>query len=350
MIRRGALIGVGNVAVNGHLPGWLRRPDVVLSAAADTRSDGRRVLESAVPGIVWYDSAETLLERENLDFVDVCTPPAAHGGAIARALERGISVLCEKPLVLRHEDLLSLWELARQKGRALATVHKWHHAPPLARARELVGSGALGRVTRCRWEVLRERPAIAATDRPDANWRLDPAISGGGILVDHGWHAIYAVASWFEEPPLRVSAKLSTRKHRRFPVDDTAEVELEFAGARAEIFLTWAADRRENRIEIDGTRGCLRLEGRTLELRSEKQGPRRFEFSEALSEGSHHPEWFDPVAAAFLAEVDDPDHRGTSLEEASLCLSVIEAAGESNRSGQPVAPASFAQRVGARTL
>src|SRR2546426_11982644 len=102
---RGAIIGVGNVALAGHLPAWLERSDVSIVAASDPREGGRARLESLAPGIRWYDSALELLGRETLDFVDVCVPPALHAEISGRALERGLHVLCDKPLVVRLEQL-----------------------------------------------------------------------------------------------------------------------------------------------------------------------------------------------------------------------------------------------------
>src|SRR5712692_8920552 len=203
---RGAIVGVGNVALAGHLPAWLERADVSLIAASDPRESGRAKLESLVPGgIRWYASAAELLGRETLDFVDVCVPPALHAEISAVALERGLHVLCEKPLVVRPAELPDLAALAARAGRVLHTVHNWSHAPILAKTRELLEAGAVGQVRRCLWQTLRREPA-AASGRE--NWRIDPALSGGGVLVDHGWHAFYVLAGWMGEKPRRVRATI----------------------------------------------------------------------------------------------------------------------------------------------
>ncbi len=332
---RGAILGAGNVAVHGHLPGWLARADVEIVAAADPRTAGREALLTRIPRLAWYESAEELLERETLDFADVCAPPAMHAPLIAASLAKGLHVLCEKPLVLDPEQLTRLAELARAKDRVLATVHNWRHAPILAAAGEFVRQGAAGRILSCRWETLRERPAASAEDGT-ANWRVDPSIAGGGVLMDHGWHALYVVHGWLAQAPRRVAARLSTRRYREWPIEDTAEVSLEFeGGARAEIFLTWAAEERRNRVSIEGTRGSIRLDGRILELfASGSSGPsERREFPQSLSDGSHHPDWFGGAAADFLSEIENPARRGALLEEASLCQQLTALARESSRAG-----------------
>src|SRR5215467_7045039 len=104
-MRRGAILGLGNVALHGHVPGWLGRIDVEIVAAADARPSQRAECQALLPRACWYDSPEELLEREKLDFVDICTPPSSHAPLILRALDRGLHVLSEKPLVSSPADL-----------------------------------------------------------------------------------------------------------------------------------------------------------------------------------------------------------------------------------------------------
>ncbi len=328
---RGAIIGLGNVAVHGHLPGWLARRDVEFVAAVDVSPTRRPVLEGLLPRARWYDSVEALLAAEALDFVDVCTPPAAHAAAVRAALGRGLHVLCEKPLVCTPDDLGSLAALAASTGRALWTVHNWHHAPIVREVRRLVRGGAIGAVRRCLWQVLRTKPAVAG-DGDANNWRLDPAVAGGGILVDHGWHAFYVLHGWLGQTPTRLAATLETRRHMQWPVEDTAAVRLEFPDMTAEVFLTWAADVRHNRVELDGTEGAIQVDDDTVVLRR-NGSERRWTFPAGLSGGSHHADWFDGVASGFVAEATGSGPRGANLAEASLCVTLLSSAQASSRGG-----------------
>ncbi len=345
---RGAIVGVGNVALKGHLPGWLARDEVEIVAAADVREEGRAALAQCLPGARWYDSVDALLAAEKLDFVDICTPPAFHSSAIRSALEAGVHVLCEKPLVLSSAELVSLAALARERVLVLATVHNWRHAPVLLRATELVRSGAVGSVSRVRWETLRDRPA-AASGQAD-NWRVDPAVAGGGILLDHGWHALYSIQHWIPGEPDRISARLESRRAGKSDIEDTAEVALHYPAARAEIFLTWTAGERANRITLEGSAGTITIDGATLEFRPASGGPpRREELPGSLSEGSHHPDWFRGVVEEFLPEIRDPRRRGQSLAEAQCCLRWIETAYESGKrrgEGLPIAESSVEPAFG----
>ena len=346
MHRKGALLGVGHVAVGGHLPGWRGRPDASIVAAADARPERRELLAQSFPEARWYDSAEELLDRERLDFVDICTPPSSHASLARAALSRSLHVLCEKPLVLSPDELRGLPALAAEKDRTLCTVHNWLQSPALSRVTELARGGAIGEIRRTRWETLRDKPAAAAGDRD--NWRVDPAQSGGGILIDHGWHALYALSAWMGPGvPVRVAARLETRKHTEWPVEDTATVFLAYPSASAEIFLTWSADLRANRVELEGTRGLLRLDGARLTLEREGAAPEHWDVP-PLTEGSHHPDWFAGVIEEFFGEIDDPRRRGRNLAEAALCIQLLALARESSRrSGGPIGLSRMAPVPGA---
>jgi myo-inositol 2-dehydrogenase / D-chiro-inositol 1-dehydrogenase len=334
-MRRGAIIGLGNVAIHGHLPGWLDRPDVLIAAAADARPGQRAEGQRLLPGARWYDSPDELLEREPLDFVDICTPPSSHAPLIERALDRGLHVLCEKPLVSSREEFRAVARAASRAGRVLFTVHNWHHAPMIRRTTELVKAGEIGPLRRVLWETLRTRPAVAGDGR-EQNWRVDPAVSGGGVLTDHGWHVAYVVPAWIGARPMTVAARLETRRHAAFAVEDTAAVRLAFPEATVDILLTWAADERGNRVELEGTEGGIELVGDTVVL-SRGGAERRFTCPPALSDGSHHPDWFHRVADEFLACMATGKAAG-NLAEAGLCVEIEALARQSSgRGGEPLA-------------
>ena len=346
---KGALLGVGHVAVGGHLPGWRKRTDATIVAAADARPERRQHFAASFPDARWYDSAEELLGKEStdLDFVDICTQPSTHAPLVRAALARSLHVLCEKPLVLSPEELRGLPVLAADKDRTLCTVHNWLRSPAISRMTALVRAGEMGELRRARWETLRDKPAAAVGDSPEANWRVDPSQSGGGILVDHGWHALYTISAWMGEAPSRIAARLEIRKHSQFPVEDTATVILAYPSASAEIFLTWAAPGRANRIEVEGTLGLLKLEGSRLSLERETAPTESWEVP-SLTEGSHHPDWFGGVIDEFFREISDPRARGRNLAQAALCVQGLALARESSRrAGGPLGLSRMAGVPGA---
>jgi hypothetical protein len=107
-----------------------------------------------------------------------------------------------------------------------------------------------------------------------------------------------------------------------------------YRDATAEILLTWASDVRRNWAEVGGTAGTLELHDDTLVLKSD--GPAEdssWPCPPPMSDGSHHPDWFDAVASQFLAETAGAAPRGANLAEARLCVALEHAARESSRQG-----------------
>jgi predicted dehydrogenase len=343
---KGAILGFGRVAAEGHAPGWRQRADIEIVAGADARPERREAFLAAFPAARWHSTVEDLLSREELDFVDICTPPVSHAMLVRQALARSLHVLCEKPLVVSPEELRGLPALSAEKERALYTVHNWRHAPAIAKIGEVIGAGTLGEIRRVRWQTLRDKPAEAAEGA--GNWRVDSALSGGGILVDHGWHASYVVSAWMSAAPRTVAASLETRKHPEWPIEDTADLFLVYPTASAEVFLTWADSERANRAEIWGTKGRLRLDGGSLTLLDRDGAQTVAQWSvPSLTEGSHHPDWFSGVIAGFLDEIGDPKWRGRNLAEATLCANVLSLARESSRQGGvPLAVERMARGAG----
>ena len=331
-MKRGAIIGLGNVAVHGHVPGWVEQDKAQIVAATDACADRKRQLDACLPQAHWYDSLDELLSTEQLDFVDICTPPGTHADIINKALNHDLHVLCEKPLITRISDLDELVNLAARKKRVLYTVHNWHQAPIIQKIRQLLQSGVIGDLQEGTWQTFRTKPAIAGGPQGE-NWRVDPAMAGGGVLVDHGWHALYVLYSWVDQIPTRLRAQLETQQHTQWATEDTATIWLEFPTAKGEIFLTWASDERNNRVELKGTRGSLVIEGECIVFTpsSDQDIEQRWPCHPALSDGSHHPDWFGGIITGFLEAVNgNSQERDRNLQEASLCGRLVGLAQESH--------------------
>ena len=107
----------------------------------------RRASKRFSPPVPTADGIETvddLLSGEKLDFVDICAPPGSHAALIERALDAGLHVLSEKPLVTRVEDAERVAGAAARSGRVLHTVHNWLYAPVCRKISALVDEGASG--------------------------------------------------------------------------------------------------------------------------------------------------------------------------------------------------------------
>jgi predicted dehydrogenase len=316
-VRRGAIIGFGAVAASGHWPAYAKSSEAKIVAVVDRTDERRQAARELVPGVATFANIEEL--GDGIDFVDICTPPAFHGEPIRNALGRDWDVLCEKPLVLDPLELQEVRSLARQAGRAVIPVHNWKYAPIVRRATEALRSGVIGELREVQIETLRVEDC-AAIDPEHPNWRRDLSIAGGGILMDHGWHAIYLARHWFGEDPASSEAEL----HRaEIGIEDEATLTLKFPKGRATIFLTWRADRRRNTMRLIGEHGEITIDDDKLRI-----GNEQMRFESALSAGSHHADWFEAMLPDVMASFRSPERARAGFEEAALCLSVIRSAYE----------------------
>jgi predicted dehydrogenase len=322
-VLRGAIIGFGEVARNGHCPAYSASREAKIVAVVDPTEERRKVARDILPDGAMFSTIEELAASVEIDFVDICTPPALHGDPMFEALARGWNVLCEKPLLLDPVELEKVRGLAQENGRAVVPVHNWKYAPIIRQATALLRSGVIGPLRHLEIETLRIHDCAAA-DPNHPNWRLDPAVAGGGVLMDHGWHAIYLARHWFGEDPIEVEASL--QRPTPEAVENEATLTLVFPSGRAEIFLTWKAEARRNTMRLIGERGEIGIHDDRLKI-----GNETIQFDSALSAGSHHADWFAAMLPDVMATFRSPEAARKSLDEAALCLSVIRRAYETGR-------------------
>jgi predicted dehydrogenase len=176
---------------------------------------------------------------------------------------------------------------------------------------------------------LRTQPAVTVDADGDRNWRMDPAIAGGGIFVDHGWHALYCIARW-AGAPRGITALLENRRFRESPIEDTATITLDLEFGTGHIYLTWCANERANHIQIDGDRGRINVVDDNVILRS-NSGEQRWSCPPSLSEGSHHHDWFVGVAEEF--RIAAMGGAKGNLDQAEMCAQLIDLAQRSSAAG-----------------
>ncbi|HLW71236.1 MAG TPA: Gfo/Idh/MocA family oxidoreductase [Candidatus Binataceae bacterium] len=336
---RGAISGFGEVAARAHLAGWRTRPDVQIVAIHDPVAARRHAAINLVKNLRVYDDLELMLDGERLDFVDIASPPAYHDVATRAALAAGANVLVEKPLCLERGTFAELRALAAKSRRVLMCVHNWKHAPAYRRAGELIAAGRLGAVGYVSLTRLRVGAAgFGGTAAGSGErWRLDER-SGGGILIDHGWHIGYLAQYLMGgAQPLAVSAKLERATGGL--VEEVADLRVEFPAGIAYCHLSWQAPVRRTSATIYGGDGLLEIEENRLTLTARSGVPEDHSVMDAPDE-SYHPSWFGAMAAEFeraIAEGPQGNTARNNLIEAEAALDLIVAARESaSRGGAPI--------------
>jgi myo-inositol 2-dehydrogenase/D-chiro-inositol 1-dehydrogenase len=172
------LIGAGAIA-RRHVGVLATQPDCEVVAVGDV--DPARAEALVAPGGRVYTSGEALLEREQLDAVFVCTPPAAHRKPAIAALMKGVPTYLEKPLARDLADGAAIDEACRDSGTVCAVGYQWRSLGLLDRVRSALGGRPPG--------MLISRSIGPTEPGRAASWFGDPA-SSGGILFELGSHDI----------------------------------------------------------------------------------------------------------------------------------------------------------------
>ncbi|ADB33311.1 oxidoreductase domain protein [Kribbella flavida DSM 17836] len=230
----------------------------------------------------------TLLERDDVQLVDVCTPGDSHAEIAIAALEAGKHVLCEKPLantVAEAEAMAAAAAKAAAGGIRSMVGFTYRRVPAIALARKLVADGKIGTVRHVRAQYLQDW--IADPEAP-LSWRLDKDKAGSGALGDIGAHIVDLTQFITGDRIAEVSGRLETFvKERPKPeahsglsgtasaergpvtVDDAAVFLATFRGGALGVFeATRFATGRKNaiRIEINGSKGSLAFDFEDMNL------------------------------------------------------------------------------------
>src|SRR5256886_17585864 len=262
---KGAIVGFGFIAGKGHHPAYLQREDMQIVAVADVPAPRLEAARAAIPKARLYASFRDLLARETqLDFIDISTPPHAHAEIALAALERGIHVLCEKPLTTSMAEARALVDAARAHRRAVFPAHNYKHPPVVKFADQLIQPARIGAIRAVTLNTFRTTHAKGVPEWK-TDWRRDRKLSGGGIAMDHGSHSFYLTFAWLGSLPTHVTAKTLTLE-RQWDTEDNLNAVLTFPNGFAHTFLTWTAGVRKVVYTLQGENGALVIDDDDWEL------------------------------------------------------------------------------------
>ncbi|WP_114853973.1 Gfo/Idh/MocA family protein [Brachybacterium sp. YJGR34] len=321
---RVGLIGGGNIA-DSHLRGYAAnsaRVQVIAVADADPSTLARRVEQTGAAG---YADFHALLAEAEVDAVDICLPHHLHRAAIVAAAEAGRHILCEKPLCLTAEEAVAVRAAVQAAGVTFMCAHNKLYLPAVARAKELVDSGALGEV----YEVRTTDAFFNDFDPSTMGWRATAATSGGGEYMDTGYHPTYLLMHLAGARPRSVFSMMSTHRLRFMEGEDSAQVLVRFeGGAVGQIATSWAYPRvpGAERFAVMGEKGSLSSDGTTLRVALREQ-----EAEQVYALRMRDP--FEAEIADFVDRVRDGRRPLHGVQEGIDTLAIILAAYASAESG-----------------
>ena len=255
MLRFG-LLGSG-LAAGFHAEALETMKDAALAGVAD-RDHGRAVAFAEKYGAKSYSSLEAMLKSEEIDVVCICTPSGFHADQAIEVLKSGKHVVLEKPMALTVEDADRIIEAAESSDRLLSVVFQNRFIPDVQKAKEIVDSGALGKLVFCDLSMKYWRdPDYYASSDWRGTFKYDGGGEGGGALINQGIHGVDMLIYIVGDAKVRF-AEVKTSYHS-IETEDTAVAVLDFDnGATGTLHASTCAYPGFNRrIEIIGTKGCI---------------------------------------------------------------------------------------------
>jgi Predicted dehydrogenases and related proteins len=247
---RFGLVGAGGIA-RSYVQVFAGMEDAAIIGVADPDAGAAQRLADDL-GARTARSLDELLANVDLDGVIVCTPPNSHPEVALAAINAGVGVLCEKPLAIGIDAARTMIAAAAGGGVPFTMATKFRFVDDVVGARELVRSGVVG-------DIIQLENTFASRVDMAGRWNSNPAISGGGVLIDNGTHSV-DIARYFLGPIQEVLV-VERPRTQDVDVEDSVQLLLRTASdATATIDLSWSYDNAtDTYLQIYGTDGALRV-------------------------------------------------------------------------------------------
>jgi len=242
-----ALIGAGGIA-QSYVQAFENHPDAKVVAVVDSRVEAAQALSERM-GCQAFESHEALLKAGlSVEAAIVCTPPNSHEQIVCDLVSAKVHVLCEKPFTISSRVAAKMLDTAAQNRVLLTMSSKFRYVEDVIRLKSLIASGVLGQI------VLLENAFTARVDMTN-RWNSDPAVSGGGVLIDNGTHSIDIVR--YLLGPLAAVRAIQFPNGQKIAVEDTVQLFVKsVSGVPANIDLSWTINKElDHYLKIHGTHG-----------------------------------------------------------------------------------------------
>ncbi len=244
------IIGCGVIGPT-HAKAISSLPDARLVAVADVVAEQAQKLADRY-GATPYTNVQEMLDSEQLDVVNICTPSGLHGDVACQAMRSGRHVIVEKPMEISHGAIEQMLRVQQESGVKMAVISQHRFDPATRQVFELVQQHAFGRLVLGNAQI----PWWRSQKYYDSGaWRGTWALDGGGVLMNQGIHSI-DLLQWLLGPVRTVYAYTDTLGHR-MQTEDVAVAVLRFDnGALGTLAGTTGAYAGMGaRIEVYGDRG-----------------------------------------------------------------------------------------------
>jgi predicted dehydrogenase len=247
---RFGVVGCGAIVTLHQLPALRRCAQVELVGLVDRDVDWARKLAGRFGVPHAHEDAEALVGA--VDAVLVATPNTTHADIACRLLERGVHVLCEKPLATTRAEVERMLAAASRGGARLMAAHCLRFSAQFQALKRLVAGGALGSLREFRAAI--GAPYDGGAQRTD--FRRQRGLAGGGALLDLGVHVL-DLAAWLVGQPAR-EVHGTTSSLPGWEVETDAELAVLYEGGAAASIEASFSRFLENGVSVRGSAGWAR--------------------------------------------------------------------------------------------
>ncbi|RLF54778.1 MAG: gfo/Idh/MocA family oxidoreductase [Thermoplasmata archaeon] len=257
---RFAVIGYGNIG-SRHVAFLSEVEGAVVHYVCD-KDEERAKKGAEMAGCRHCTDIREVLDDDDVDVVDICTPSGLHADMSVMAMEAGKHALSEKPMALSLKDADRVIEAERRTGRKYFLVKQNRYNPPVAALREMLDTGRMGEVFLISSDVFWNR---RKSYYEDSKWRGTLELDGGALFTQSS-HFVDLII-WIGGKPVRVEAFMENVDHPYIETEDTGTIRMEFEnGAVAVMNYTTAAfgQNLEGSITVLGRKGSIKVGGKYL--------------------------------------------------------------------------------------
>lgn len=254
---RVAVVGGGHVSQIAHIPAYRSNKNVKLVAIVDEDQRKGERLRDQFGFRKYYEDFTLMLEKEDIDAVDICSPNYLHAPMAIAALRSGRHVMCEKPLARNFAEAKKMVDTAKKCKKILMVALNNRFREDVQILKTMIQRKELGTVQYLKAGWLRK-----AREREDQEWLFEKGKSGGGALLELGV-PLLDLAMWIAglKDPVRVNCSTFGAKGKS-GVEESACAMLNFAnGACLTLEVSW--NLREPKdisyIQIIGSNGGANL-------------------------------------------------------------------------------------------
>lgn len=252
-----AVVGLGNIARNSILPAFANCRRAKLAALVSRDKQKAAALRAKFKAAISYTTKdyENCLANPEISVVYIATPPGEHEEFTVRAAEAGKHVLCEKPLAAAVAQSARMVEACRRQGVLLMTAYRKYFEPATLYLKSLASNGSLGRL-----DMIHTSFSELFTPGVSPAWLLDPALAGGGPMMDLGVYCVNTSRWLAGEDPVEAVARSWRHDTQRFKdVEEGVTFRLKFpSGLVVQGSSTYGAA-MSSFIFVQGTKGWVSL-------------------------------------------------------------------------------------------